>query len=627
MRVKAVRAAGFSQSKLCAVNPPDVSYARSGDVAIAYQVIGYGPVDIVFMRGFAGDLLSSWDQPLLVRHVEGLAATGRVLMLDKRGTGLSDRVREVQSLETSMDDIRAVMDAAGSERAVLWTGGNATGVAVLFAATYPERCAGLVLFDPRVMGVRQPDYPWAQTEEEWRKQLADLRAHWGERSYFEALAREWAPEVADDQDFVDWFVWHMRRSLSPGAALTAYRTAMELDVRDVLAAVRVPTLVLPRPATPGPGHYTAARIKGAEVVELPELRGLYTWVDDEAHRATMAATASFVSGSARARKPSASSPRFCSPTSSVRRSWRQELGDTAWRELLERHHAIVRRELARFRGRELDTAGDGFFAVLRWARPRRPGCRRAPRTAPSHRPRDPRRFAHGRVRGQRRQGRRDRRLDRRPDLVTRRRRRGPRLEHRQGPGRRLRPPIRRSRRARAQRASPTPGACSRSQTDGAAPEPICRSARLDRPLAPVDRDPHPGAQPRGRIATADHRRDAVLAGDDRSVRRGAADVSNDGRSPIEQRRPRRRGQRCDEDLTGLQIVESCGPRMTRTEPDARPGEAGAPDTSARSERTAPTMRGRLSQNACMTRLGRPTTIGGTSLACSSRVERLRRHRP
>lgn len=132
------------------VIPPDVSYARSGDVAIAYQVVGSGPVDSVFVRGVAGDLLSTWDQPLLVRHVQGLAQSGRVLMLDKRGTGLSDRVREVQSLDTAMDDIRAVMDAAGSDRAVLWSGATSTGLAVLLAATHPDRCVGLVLFDPRI---------------------------------------------------------------------------------------------------------------------------------------------------------------------------------------------------------------------------------------------------------------------------------------------------------------------------------------------------------------------------------------------------------------------------------------------------------------------------------------------
>jgi class 3 adenylate cyclase len=344
------------------VKPPDVSYARSGDVAIAYQLVGDGPMDVVFLRGITGDLVSTWEQPLLVRHVEGLAASGRVIMLDRRGTGLSDRVREVQSVETTMDDVRAVMDAVGSERAVLWTGGIATGIGVLFAATYPERCAGLVLFDPRVMGLRSPDYPWAQTEEEWRKQLGHIRARWGSRGYFEELAHEWAPEVADDADFVDWFVWHMRRSLSPGAAMTSYRTAKELDVRDVLAAVRVPTLILPRPAAPGPGHYTAAKIRGSEVVELPDLRGVYTWVDDEVHRATMEATQRFISRltSRTQSERVLATILFTDIVGSTELAGR--LGDTAWRELLERHHAIVRRELARFHGRELDTAGDGFFA-------------------------------------------------------------------------------------------------------------------------------------------------------------------------------------------------------------------------------------------------------------------------
>ena len=298
------------------MQPPDVSYARSGDVAVAYQVVGGGTPELVFVRGIAGDLLSTWEQPLLVRHVEGLAACGRVLMLDKRGTGLSDRVREVQSVETTMDDVRAVMDAAGSDSAVLWTGATSTGIGVLFAATYPDRCAGLVLFDPRVKGIRSADYPWAPTEEEWRQRLASVRSGWGERSYLEDLASEWAPEVAEDDGFRDWFVWHMRRSLSPGAALTSFRAAMELDVSDVLAAVRVPTLVIPHPVRPGPGHYTAERIRGAEIAELPELRGVYTWVDDDAHRATMEATEQLRLAPQPGRPArSAYSRQFSSPTS------------------------------------------------------------------------------------------------------------------------------------------------------------------------------------------------------------------------------------------------------------------------------------------------------------------------
>jgi class 3 adenylate cyclase len=340
----------------------EVSYARSGDVAIAYQVVGSGGTDIVFMRHMSGDLLSTWEQPLLVRHVEGLAANGRVLLLDKRGTGLSDRVREVQSLETAMDDIRAVMDDAESDRAVVWTGLASTGIGVLFAATYPDRCAGLMLLDPRVRGTRSDDYPWAPSDEEWRAQLRAIRAGWGERGYLEGVAREWAPEKADDPDFIDWLVWHMRRSLSPGAALTAYRTAMEADVTDVLAAVRVPTLILARTADLQRARYAADRIRAAQLVELPGLKGLFTWIDDDVHELTMRTTSQFMASLTHVPVTSRvlATLLFTDIVASTETAAR--LGDAAWGTLLSRHNATVRRELARFGGTELDTAGDGFFA-------------------------------------------------------------------------------------------------------------------------------------------------------------------------------------------------------------------------------------------------------------------------
>jgi class 3 adenylate cyclase/pimeloyl-ACP methyl ester carboxylesterase len=344
------------------VEIPDVQYARSGDVAIAYQVVGEGPIDLVFFRSMAGDVLSTWDHPLSERHVEGLASFSRVLMLDKRGTGLSDRVREVPTLETRMDDVRAVMDAVGSEKALLWSGHEGTRMAILFAATYPERTAGLMLLDPSVRGLRAADYPWAPTEEEWRRRIADVREGWGNREYFLRLLGEWAPTVADDKSFQDWFVEHMRRSMSPGAALAFFRTMMEADIRDVLPSVRVPTLLLCRTSERGEAEYIRERIAGAELVELPGLRGLWTWIPDDIHERTIGTLAAFARGIGDAREPD----RVLATVlfTDIVDSTPHTVADAGWRELLERHHSVVRSRLGEFRGRELDTAGDGFFAAF-----------------------------------------------------------------------------------------------------------------------------------------------------------------------------------------------------------------------------------------------------------------------
>jgi class 3 adenylate cyclase/pimeloyl-ACP methyl ester carboxylesterase len=340
---------------------PDVRYARSGDVSIAYQVIGDGPVDMVYPRALAGDLISTWDQPLLVRHIEGLASFTRLLLFDKRGTGLSDHVREVPTLETRMDDVRAVMDDAGSEAAVLWTGGEASRMSVLFAATYPERTLGISLLDPSAKGSRAPDYPWAPSEEEWRRKLASVREGWGTRAYLSDLLREWAPTVADDEGFREWFIWHMRRSMSPGAALSFHRMMRDSDVREVMASVQAPTLILHQPSQLAPAMFFTQGIAGAERVEIDGMVGVFTWVDDSWHEATMEVTERFVSG-----LPGRSEPErvlatvlFVDMVASTERA--VALGDHAWRELLSAFHASVRREVARFRGRELDVAGDGFL--------------------------------------------------------------------------------------------------------------------------------------------------------------------------------------------------------------------------------------------------------------------------
>ena len=263
-----------------------------------------------------------------------------------------------------MDDIRAVMDDAGIGRAVLWTASTSTGIAVLFAATYPDRCAGLVRCDPRPTGTRSVDYPWAPTEEEWRRAARRGSGRLGRAQLpRDARATNGRPRWPTMTPFATGSSGTCAEASAPVPRSTSFRAAMEVDVRDVLGAVRVPTLVLPTPRDAGcrPLH-RRAHPRTREVSELPELRGFYTWVDDDAHAATMEATGRFID---RLRAP-ATAERilatilFTDIVGSTERAAR--LGDAAWHDLLQRHHAVVRTELAQFGGRELDTAGDGFFA-------------------------------------------------------------------------------------------------------------------------------------------------------------------------------------------------------------------------------------------------------------------------
>jgi pimeloyl-ACP methyl ester carboxylesterase len=278
------------------MEPPDVRYARSGSVSIAYQAFGQGPVDLVLVRGNVSDLASVWEQPLFVRHVETLAGFARVVMFDKRGMGLSDRLREVSSLEDRMDDIRAVLDDAKSERAAFLASHEGTRLALLFGATYPERTRALILYEPSVRGRRAPDYPWARSDDEWRTWLRDVGAEWGDTAFFARMLRDYSPTVASNADFNHWYARHMRSSASPSAAVAFQRMVMEGDVSTILGSVRVPTLVVHRPMSLGPADYVTKRIPGAQRVEIPGLVDGYSWADPARNQVLLDDTKLFLAG-------------------------------------------------------------------------------------------------------------------------------------------------------------------------------------------------------------------------------------------------------------------------------------------------------------------------------------------
>jgi len=327
---------------------PDVRYARSGDVAIGYQVVGDGPVDVVFVP-FFGNIRWAWEQPLFARFLERLASFSRLILFDKRGTGLSDRPR-VLTLETQMDDIRAVLDAVASERAVLFGGSQGGQLCALFAATYTERTRALVLYNPHASPTDVPPAPRSGDE---------ARERWGTRELSEELARAAYPSMAGDPAFLGWHADYLRFAASPGAAGEFFRMLHDTDISDVLPTIRVPTLVI----YPARRHDAALRvaelIPGARAVQTPG-DDLGVWVGDE----VPAEVERFLSGQVETPVPDSilTTVLFTDIVGSTERA--AELGDRAWRDVLARHHAAVRRELARFRGQELDTAGDGFFATF-----------------------------------------------------------------------------------------------------------------------------------------------------------------------------------------------------------------------------------------------------------------------
>jgi pimeloyl-ACP methyl ester carboxylesterase len=249
--------------------PPQTHYAQSGDVSIAYQVVGDGPIDLVFVMGWVSHLDYFWAEPSFARFLRRLASFSRLILFDKRGTGLSDRVGALPTLEQRMDDVRAVLDAVGSRQAALLGVSEGGPLCALYATTYPERTRALVMVGTYAKRRWAPDYPWAPTDEQGERFLEEIHRTWGGPVGLEARA----PSVAHDPAFRDWWSTYLRMGASPGAALALTRMNAEIDVRDVLPAIRVPTLILHRTEdrllTIEEGRYVASRIPGATLIELP----------------------------------------------------------------------------------------------------------------------------------------------------------------------------------------------------------------------------------------------------------------------------------------------------------------------------------------------------------------------
>jgi len=345
---------------------PEVQYAKSGDVNIAYQVTGDGPFDLVFVPGYVTHLELHWSISSFRPFLEELSSFCRLIRLDKRGTGMSDRVSGAPTLEARMDDVRAVMDATGSSRAAFYGLSEGAAMSILFAATYPERTAALVVRSAYPRRMWAPDYPWGQTEEAYEREVERALQVFGPREQgreaLRALGRFTDAEV-------DSFLQMLRFGTSPGSLTALHRMNREIDIRHVLPAVRVPTLVLhgmeDEIVPVEVARYVASTIPAARLVEIPGV-GHLAFGDPAAmpisHEIQSFVESVWEAGGWEEAEPDRvlATVLFTDIVGSTAKA--AELGDRAWRELLERHHGLIRRELVRYRGAELDVAGDGFFA-------------------------------------------------------------------------------------------------------------------------------------------------------------------------------------------------------------------------------------------------------------------------
>ena len=339
----------------------DVRFARSGDVDVAYRVVGDGPVDLVYAQGFMTHLEVYWELPQFRRYCERLGEFARVILFDKRGMGMSDRVPGATTLEERMDDIRAIMGAVGSERAAVIGESEGAPLALLFAAAHPDRTVAVILQGGEVRERTDEEWPWGEsTEPEFEASMATLSERWGKAG---SLAKR-VPSVGDAEWLRAWWNRVLVNAATPSAAEAFMRMAFDIDVRHVVSAINVPTLILhardDAVCNVENARFLARAIPGARYVERPGGDHL-PWFDPDD---TIAEIREFLTGRREAGSPdrALATVLFTDLVGSTEQT--VDLGDRRWRDLLEQHHAAVRRQLELYDGLELDTAGDGFFATF-----------------------------------------------------------------------------------------------------------------------------------------------------------------------------------------------------------------------------------------------------------------------
>jgi class 3 adenylate cyclase/pimeloyl-ACP methyl ester carboxylesterase len=346
---------------------PEVKYAKSGEVHVAYQVWGDGPVNIVSTPGIFSHLDSMWEEPGLRRYFEGLAQFARVATFDKRGTGLSDRGVGIPTFEERMDDIRAVMDAAHFGDAVLIGISEGVPMSVLFAASYPSRTRGLVLYGGEARGLWAPDYPWASTQDAWEASFQRTEQTWGTKEWVDRFVSALAPNRVGDDKFTGWLSRMARIGTTPGAFLALSKSEMMMDVTRVLPTVHVPTLVIhltgDKVSSVEEGRYLARHIPGAKFVELAGVDHMF-WADNQLSDRILGEVRSFITEI----QPVSETTRVLTTVlltdivSSTEKA--ADMGDARWQRLLEDYNSMAKNEINRFKGNFVKNTGDGFLAIF-----------------------------------------------------------------------------------------------------------------------------------------------------------------------------------------------------------------------------------------------------------------------